>query len=148
MHSTTYDSTPSRHPGAGLTTYADERIWTMPWQRIHVTAPRDVETRGDTSQQAQSLDFRAQSGEAQPASGVQDTTVENNPKYHCWSSGCDRHDVSVDNGYRSSNVVIGMTMQQPRLHSLCHDEIFQRRPSRTVRNTTQGVASIGAEQST
>ena len=114
MHSTDYDSLPGRSSGD-----PDRRIKTMQWLTVHIP-----KTQG-ASQNAQSLNNVSQSGEAQSEPEGYGTPLEERQAYYCWSSTCDRLEEPVgEDGYRSSNVVVGTTMKQPRLHSACYNKIY------------------------
>jgi hypothetical protein len=134
MHSTTYDNDPSRRSRAVATalpddvvtitspdeavatTYTDQRLRTMTWQTVH--AP-------DPSRDAQSLNSAAQSGGSRRVS-ERGTVVSGPNFYPCWSARCTQRDIPVEDGYRSTNLLVGFIMKQPRLHTDCYHTIFAR----------------------
>jgi hypothetical protein len=132
------------------TTYPDERLRTMTWQTVYIPISR---RRLGASHDASNV---LQDGDSQSESEDRGTAVEDESQlYSCWSARCTQRGIPVGvEGYRSTNVFVGKTMEQPRLHSLCYDSIFWERtpqtgndrnpPSRLDRGPTVITTSSGS----
>jgi len=121
MPSIDYDSLPGRHSAACDSADPDRRIRTMQWLTVHIPNPQGA------SQNARSLNNVSQNGEARSEPEGHDSPVNKHQEHYCWSSQCTRRKEPVgEDGYRSSNVFVGTTMEQPRLHSVCYNKVFGR----------------------